>query len=55
LQGHSAGDSEPPSWVPQATGTLNDIFAVYGANIPSAGQVVFAVGAAGTIVTGVRP
>jgi photosystem II stability/assembly factor-like uncharacterized protein len=55
LQGHADGDPEPPTWSPQATGTTKDLFAVFGANVPGAGQVVFSTGAAGTIITGVRP
>ncbi|HWP38462.1 MAG TPA: hypothetical protein VNL18_13010 [Gemmatimonadales bacterium] len=40
----------PATWARQPTGTVKDLFAVHGA-----GNVVFAVGAAGTIVTGLRP
>lgn len=50
LSGHAAGGAEPPVWTPQPTGTAKDLFAVYGA-----GNVVFAVGASGTVITGVRP
>ena len=48
-------DDQGVTWVRQTTGTTRDLYAIAGAEEFGGRQVLFATGAAGTIITGVRP